>query len=90
MVHLDPCLIKLGFSNDPLVRNIPDEMVVSVRYWVKEVNKYFVLSNPATSDERVRKVIADHGIIVKANQFIDFDLSLFNLRLSSLLLREDP
>ena len=88
MVHLDPCLIKLGFSNDPLVRNIPDEMVVSVRYWVKEVNKYSVLSNPATCDERVRKVVADHGIIVKANQLIDFDLSLFNLRLSALLLRE--
>ena len=89
MMHLDASLVKLGFSNNSLICYIPDEMVMGVWIRVKEVDKNLILPDPAAGDEWVWKVIVQHGVIIKTNQLVNLDLSLFDLLLIPLLFAKD-
>jgi hypothetical protein len=64
-------------------------MVVGECKCVEKIDKNFILTNPAASNERVCKVITNHGIVIETNQLIDFDLRFLYLSLCSLLLGED-
>ena len=53
MMHLDSSFVKLGLTNNSLISYIPDEMIVSVRVRVEEIDKDLVVCDPATGDEWV-------------------------------------
>jgi hypothetical protein len=41
-------------------------MIMSLRVSMEQSNEYFGVSNKATDDERIWKIIAWHSVVVKA------------------------
>ena len=65
-------------------------MVMSKRVRVKEIDEKTCLTDPATSNEGVRKVIIDNCVVINPKNFIDFDFCLVNFMLVPGFFSKDP
>jgi hypothetical protein len=83
-------LVQPRLANDPLIGDIPYEVVVSICVGMEKVDKHPVLRNPAACDEWVSEIIVHHAIVVKADKLIDLHFTLTRLFLIPLLLSKDP
>lgn len=79
----------LGDTNDLFQSGIPNKMVMGQRIGVEKVDEKTYLANPAASDERIRKVVIDHGVIIDAKNLVDLDLCLVYLLLSPRFFAKD-
>ena len=90
MSHSLPFRIKTG---DPIYlfsRLVPDEMVVRRRVRMEKINEEAIFVDPTTGDERIRKVIASHRVVIQAQYLVDFDLSPLNFNFAPRVSPENP
>ena len=52
---------------------------------VEESDKYQAVGQETADNERIRKLVVAHGVIIELNYFVDWNLCIFDLTLGSLV-----